>query len=304
MSLDPMDLGTSPPVGGAHNRLPAIAPGSPICEELRRFGNDMLPPDIAFQSAPPHGGRRAMLKESDEAPAVSIRAPAWRATRDPRVPGWIASVSIRAPAWRATIPGPRGRAARQVSIRAPAWRATRQLLRRRPIPVVSIRAPAWRATQPSQQRRRGTKFQSAPPHGGRPARPFLGVSDEAFQSAPPHGGRRARPGAAPRVEGVSIRAPAWRATLLLAIPPALRRRFNPRPRMEGDAPRRGRAESARRFNPRPRMEGDYRSHSLSRTKEGFQSAPPHGGRQSTRALLAATDRFQSAPPHGGRPWCP
>ena len=115
------------------------------------------------------------------------------------------------------------------------------------------------------------RFQSAPPHGGRPWRtheqstmrrmlvsiraPARGATARArSQSAPPHWGRRA-------VHAVSIRAPArgaprlpwphhisarWRASQprrCAAIP--LRARFRRRPDL-----------SASSFNPRPRTGGD------------------------------------------------
>ncbi len=142
-----------------------------------------------FRSAPPRGGRQGLLGDLVEALAVSIRAPAWRATtgyapiRDDggvsiRAPAWRATiggggdcivdtVSIRAPAWRATAVVDAWGRSYEVSIRAPAWRAT-------PTPAmiggklaVSIRAPAWRATRPRRSRHSSLMFRSAPPRGGR-----------------------------------------------------------------------------------------------------------------------------------------
>ncbi len=81
-----------------------------------------------------------------------------------------------------------------------------------PLPV-SIRAPAWGATHPGGDIPLVHVFQSAPPRGGRREVRVRQVAERRFQSAPPRGGRppngeRFR---APPV--VSIRAPAWGATL-------------------------------------------------------------------------------------------
>ena len=124
---------------------------------------------FGFQSAPPRGGRPAERAAAAGATDVSIRAPAWRATRQS---GVEVAPQIA------------------VSIRAPAWRATRGLDGAVGGPAVSIRAPAWRATwegwvdwivsggfnpRPrvegdqrfTRQHEHARMFQSAPPRGGR-----------------------------------------------------------------------------------------------------------------------------------------
>ena len=99
-----------------------------------------------FQSAPPHGGRLGQVRSYAQFKAVSIRAPAWGATRSVCAGSHHRSVSIRAPAWGATR---RCRWRSQhgpVSIRAPAWGATSDPSRQAHPEGVSIRAPAWGAT--------------------------------------------------------------------------------------------------------------------------------------------------------------
>ncbi len=56
-------------------------------------------------------------------------------------------VSIRAPAWGATKVGTGGQGGSGVSIRAPAWGATRHFPNVDFAFRVSIRAPAWGATK-------------------------------------------------------------------------------------------------------------------------------------------------------------
>ena len=165
-----------------------------------------------FQSAPPHGGR---LQNNDAPLFVS------RFQSAPPHGGRHRSAEVRA-------------LQHVVSIRAPARGATADDNRYVTEMIVSIRAPARGATWEAGVNDVSHEFQSAPPHGGRPAslcsshcsssfnpRPRTGgdlaVIDEAgllqaFQSAPPHGGRRgARHVCA--IQSVS---------------------FNPRPRTGGD----------------------------------------------------------------------
>ena len=78
-----------------------------------------------FQFALPHGERRtkcAIMRTSQQ-------------------------VSIRAPAWGATKVGTGGQGGSGVSIRAPAWGATRRCRVMCFLKGVSIRAPAWGATR-------------------------------------------------------------------------------------------------------------------------------------------------------------
>jgi len=77
-------------------------------------------------------------------------------------------VSIHAPAWGATPDCPSDHLAEHVSIHAPAWGATPK----KEIPMskitVSIHAPAWGATEVIVAPYGPHRFQSTPPHGGRP----------------------------------------------------------------------------------------------------------------------------------------
>ena len=164
-------------------------------------------------------------------------------------------------------------------------------------------------------------FQSAPPRGGRQSAFFCSLSQSRFQSAPPRGGR---PGSMsprmrwrrfnprPRVGGdvdqpvtvglriVSIRAPAWGATLggpVAVLAPAVSIR----------APRRERLELVADY-----IDGllvSIRAPAWGATGNGsidfcwvvwFQSAPPRGGRRPIRKPASACGWFQSAPPRGGR----
>ena len=77
-----------------------------------------------FQFALPRGERPAGRLVARPASWVSIRAPAWGATRCGQPPQKTKGVSIRAPAWGATIPAHRDGKQVVVSIRAPAWGAT------------------------------------------------------------------------------------------------------------------------------------------------------------------------------------
>ena len=145
----------------------------------------------------------------------------------------------------------------EVSIRAPAWRATGAVSSGATLRSgVSIRAPAWRAT-------------ALPPWQGLEGR--VSIRAPAWRATGGHWQPE-------RKQPVSIRAPAWRAT--------------------------GEAEDypppPRRFNPRPRMEGDRGVRRAWREVELFQSAPPHGGRLPDGAHAPHCLKFQSAPPHGGR----
>ena len=152
----------------------------------------------------------------------------------------------------------------------------------RPEPAVSIRAPARGATSEVEDERSGhQRFQSAPPHGGRPATSAGIHPVSLFQSAPPHGGRR-------------------------TVPPSCRtraRRFNPRPRTGGDARPTCRPSFGIAFQSAPPHGGRLARREPCWNDSGsFQSAPPHGGRPASAASNGCgRNVFQSAPPHGGRP---
>ena len=123
----------------------------------------------------------------------------------------------------------------QVSIRAPAWGATWQFRRGLARPPVSIRAPAWGATaappllgisrwfqfalprgerldQMAEIADDGT-FQFALPRGERQASTASPPTSAAFQFALPRGERPKANSASSEQVRVSIRAPAWGATL-------------------------------------------------------------------------------------------
>ena len=148
-----------------------------------------------FQSTPPHGGRLDFhLVNGVIYETVSIHAPARGATMDLVFEAWGWKVSIHAPARGATgrrrwrwrngsrfnprprtggDPGPRcRRIAVRVSIHAPARGAT--VLGHGHVDHghgVSIHAPARGATTLVPEPYSGFgKFQSTPPHGGRPRR--------------------------------------------------------------------------------------------------------------------------------------
>ena len=149
-------------------------------------------------------------------------------------------VSIHAPAWGATEIDKGGLLSGHVSIHAPAWGAT------------FTRSPFCNFFQSFNPRprvggdgttrfviRRGGKFQSTPPRGGRLAQlphrqaernvsihaPAWGATGDEwrkrrahllFQSTPPRGGRRDVPRLRSGIDSVSIHAPAWGATVLLS----------------------------------------------------------------------------------------
>ena len=108
-----------------------------------------------FQSAPPHGGRReaAVGERHTGVEAVSIRAPAWGATsyvRRRALSREHRSFQSAPPhGGRPTVPRFQVRqVVTDVSIRAPAWGATDPTAARHTgSGTVSIRAPAWGATR-------------------------------------------------------------------------------------------------------------------------------------------------------------
>ncbi len=168
-----------------------------------------------------------------------------------------------------------------------------------------------------------TRFQSTPPHGGRPTGRAISTAASRFQSTPPHGGRHELTVVKATNRRVSIHAPARRATRGQARLHHRGRGFNPRPRTEGDRDSAGTGSGSNGFNPRPRTEGDVSAPHSRHNRNMFQSTPPHGGRHGV-FLAAATivhvsihaparratcprrrrttdmTMFQSTPPHGGR----
>ena len=78
--------------------------------------------------------------------------------------------------------------------------------------------------------------------------------------------------------GVSIHAPAWGATRSSALNDCWPVRFNPRPRVGGDAGTSWRSPKCCSFNPRPRVGGDVGLVGQLIHHLAFQSTPPRGGR--------------------------
>ena len=185
-----------------------------------------------FQSAPPHGGRRGTRRTTSTSGGFNPRPRTGGDVRRTDRYTLVVHVSIRAPARGATRP--RGSHLRRVH--------------------VSIRAPARGATQPARQRQPASRFQSAPPHGGRPGRPGRPADDYVSIRAPARGARHR---AAHRCgRHVSIRAPARGAT-------RVRRRRRYVRTVSIRAPARGATtgvhagcRTSSSFNPRPRTGGD------------------------------------------------
>ena len=167
----------------------------------------------------------------------------------------------------------------KVSIHAPTWGATassREERRQRPSfnprphmggdldnwlhpfikDSVSIHAPTWGATVCIRLLFGGQRFQSTPPHGGRPCSiEHMAVLSE-FQSTPPHGGRL-------RITGNGGDRPAFQST----------------PPHGGRLQQHHATAKPPCFNPRPHMGGDLSRGSQPTAVLQFQSTPPHGGRR-------------------------
>ena len=141
---------------------------------------------------------------------VSIRAPAWGATRYAKPAFANGKVSIRAPAWGATLTTitlaidtgfqfalPRGErrlhAARpRHSLRFNSRSRVGSDIERRTVgtrKAVSIRAPAWGATTARHPLDAGQVFQFALPRGERPKSSAFSTTRVGFQLALPRGER-------------------------------------------------------------------------------------------------------------------
>ncbi len=121
------------------------------------------------------------------------------------------------------------------------------------------------------------RFQSTPPRGGRPATKIKKWLAKVFQSTPPRGGRRVTEYQDRGTLHVSIHAPAWGATVF-AIPFwRLFFRFNPRPRVGGDAEIQALRAYLYRFNPRPRVGGDEYQRIYNKMVGSFNPRPRVGG---------------------------
>ncbi len=210
----------------------------------------------------------------------SIHAPAWGATGPTGMaPSWLSTFQSTPP-HGGRPSGKRHRQGRDRFNPRPRMGGDRAAVQFGGRHVVSIHAPAWGATRSdglhlrldrgfNPRPRMGgdqvedgavnicLRFQSTPPHGGRPfRRRFSGCNHRGFQSTPPHGGRPSCAALAAVSAGVSIHAPAWGATASSCHMFLSLRCFNPRPRMGGDCGQGGRCGLGRCFNPRPRMGGD------------------------------------------------
>ncbi len=212
-----------------------------------------------------------------------------------------------------------------VSIHAPAWGATYSAIFSIVDSGVSIHAPAWGATQ-------WKKLQGRFPTGFNPRtrvgcdrtmecrfmhppcfNPRTRVGCDApnwtplniwvlFQSTHPRGVRPPGGQRDGRDLRVSIHAPAWGATILLARKKPLTSGFNPRTRVGCDSPSTRRMPTPTSFNPRTRVGCDFRNCLAWMVKAKFQSTHPRGVRHDD---IKPTDRglvlFQSTHPRGVRP---
>ena len=99
---------------------------------------------------------------------------------------------------------------------------------------------------------------------------------------------------------VSIRAPAWGATMPPSPRTALYPGFNPRSRMGSDRQRRNSFPSPPRFNPRSRMGSDFIQSGTAAGEVGFNPRSRMGSDLESRRTNTAATTFQSALPHGER----
>ena len=204
------------------------------------------------------GGDRPHHQRSAVGKIVSIHAPAWGATRN------VVQHRLHHPLFRST-PLPGGRPARTTSGRPTClFRSTpphggRPEFRRTIYSVfaVSIHAPAWGATRrrpPSRARCRS--FDPRPRMGGDYcySEHYRG---QAVSIHAPAWGATSTLFCAGAGHAVSIHAPAWGATCGERCAEYGAARFDPRPRMGGDAGAEARHPPATPgFDPRPRMGGD------------------------------------------------
>ena len=210
---------------------------------------------------------------------VSIRAPAWGATRC----GWPTATRCSGFNPRPRMGGDHRSQPRRrppvVSIRAPAWGATAPPPALPPSsPPVSIRAPAWGATPACRRMARLVAFQSAAPHGGRRAPSAHIPGPLGFQSTPPHGGRLRHTGDGQRDECFNPppgpRQKPAPSHQYLAVSGA----FQSAP-PHGGRPLGFKSKTAyMRVSIRAPAWGATSVASDQVNYLGFQSAPPHGGR--------------------------
>jgi hypothetical protein len=148
--------------------------------------------------------------------------------------------------------------------------------------------------------RNGARFQSTPPHGGRPGSTGGKRLHPRFQSTPRMGGTDWIDMGA-YLTGVSIHAPAWGATILTCHRAPDRGGFNPRPRMGGDPFFHLVFTSQVVFQSTPPHGGRPNNMDANTMLTPFQSTPRMGGDMETHEVKLTFVEFQSTPPHGGRP---
>ena len=162
-------------------------------DDTAKPGDTLL---VGFNSRSRMGSDHQGFSRTHLAVEVSIRAPAWGATRCERVARRVCGVSIRAPAWGATLIKHLIPREVTVSIRAPAWGATEQQYMDVTAIDVSIRAPAWGATSPSRIATFKEMVSIRAPAWGATCRLRRGGVLRLFQFALPHGERPITPGIA------------------------------------------------------------------------------------------------------------
>ena len=260
-----------------------------------------MPPEIRFQSAPPHGGRQGRARGGRLQLPVSIRAPARGATAAYNAGAGNIGFQSAPPHGGRQGARPNPPPVDQFQSAPPHGGRPPCIAVFARIGAVSIRAPARGAT-PAQPHRRASLpgFNPRPRTGGDFRDPLqvtrlLPVSIRA----PARGATERRWHDAPG-ELVSIRAPArgatWKIRSLLGL-----NAFQSAPphggRLEGVLQPRQPADS---FNPRPRTGGDLLRRSY-RPQSPVSIRAPARGATLPAGRVRDNHMFQSAPPHGGRP---
>ena len=137
-------------------------------------------PCTTFQSAPPHGGRRECCSLS--------RPSIYGFTFQSAPPHGGRPAICAGSRWTLTSFNPRPRTGGDMhGCDCAGWPLTCDT-RFNPRPRTGGDTPAFHSDAACTYL---YWFQSAPPHGGRPAGSVKRIDDHAFQSAPPHGGRPA-----------------------------------------------------------------------------------------------------------------
>ncbi len=225
---------------GGDRRFPVSGRTLKCFNPRPRMGGDprsALPqcPQCKFQSTPPHGGRHANCAIRSGWQKVSIHAPAWGATQARRaLPASVASFN------------PRPRMGGDLTETNPALK------------------PA-------------ESFNPRPRMGGDRRMPCQGTRRIRFQSTPPHGGRPTAGCFLTPWGPVSIHAPAWGATKFGGIKTT-------NPEFQSTPPHGGRRGSigfvllVTVFQSTPPHGGRHMELGVHGRPKAFQSTPPHGGR--------------------------